>query len=141
MLGNQYFMARNYLKAVKELEPVYNTNSTNKGVIRKLIICYVQINKIDKGFNIFYLLVKEDVKFIIDADPIFDDCPCPEILKEFKKTEVSPFGEKSNLANGILWLYCDSKKSIDFLEKASKEYPTNNKIKEVIEIITNHISS
>ncbi len=70
MLGNQYFMARNYINAEKELEPEYLKDSTNKGIRRKLIICYVQTRKFEKALDIFHSLVKEDVTFIISADKI-----------------------------------------------------------------------
>lgn len=129
-------MARNYKEAVKELEPV---NSNSKGVRRKLIICYVQVNDTKKAVDAFYSLVKEDVQFIIDADPVFDDCPCSEIVSEFAKVGALSNSGNYNLSNGILWLYCDPNISIQFLQKAIIDLPENNKIKESLNIIESHI--
>ena len=84
MLGNQYFMARKYQEAVKELEPVYLTDSVSKPIRRKLIIAYAQTGKLKKSLELFISLVKEDVEFIINADVIYDDCPCPEIVEKLK---------------------------------------------------------
>lgn len=136
MLGNQYFMARNYLGAIEELEPL---NNENKAVRRKLIICYVQANQMDKALDYFYSLVKEDVRFIMDADPVFDDCPCPEIVTQFDESGAFPNSTNSNLANGILWLYCDTNNSLKYLEKAKEDFPEKEQISKSIKIIENEI--
>jgi len=75
MLGNQYFMARNYFAALSELEKVFEKNPTNKSLKRKLIICYTQTNDLEKALILFNELVEEDIEFIIEADAIKDDCP------------------------------------------------------------------
>ena len=141
MLGNQYFMARNYEEAVRALEPVYLKDTLNKSVRRKLIIAYTQTGKLMKALEVFILLVEEDVEFIINADPIFDDCPCPEIEKQLR---ISPKGILSpdiNIYNGILWLYCNPKMSVKFLKKAIADFPENKGIKKSVEIIKNQIKN
>ncbi len=135
MLGNQYFMARNYKAAVRELKPVYLKDALNKSVQRKLIIAYAQIGKIMKAFELFTLLVNEDVGFIITADPIFDDCPCPEIVKQLQSSPQQKISPDANIYNGILWLYCDPKISIKYFEDAMIDFPENYEIKKSIEKI------
>ncbi len=135
MLGNQYFMARNYKEAVRELEPVYLKDSSNKSVRRKLIIGYTQIGKIKKSLELFTSLVKEDVQYIITADPVFDDCPCTELKKGLKDLPIETVSPEVNIFNGILWLFCDPKISIKFLQEAIKDLKDNAEIKESIEII------
>ena len=139
MLGNQYFMARRYNEAIKELEPVYLTDSVNKSVRRKLIIAFAQTGVLKKALELFISLVKEDVEFIINADAISDDCPCPEIVNELGTTTKDSISSETNLYFGILWLYCDSKVSLKFLKKAQKDYPTDEGLKDSIKIINKSI--
>ena len=40
MLGNQYFLGRDYAKAATELYAALKTDLENKGIRRKLIICF-----------------------------------------------------------------------------------------------------
>ncbi len=141
MLGNQYFMARNYREAVRELEPVYLNNNSNKSVKRKLIIGYSQIGKIKKSLELFVSLVKEDVEYIINSDPVFDDCPCSELRKKLNFSPNKTASPDVNIYNGILWLFCDPKTSIKFLQEALIDSKNNEKIKESIEIIKKTIQS
>lgn len=139
MLGNQYFMARKYKEAVRELELVYLTDSLNKSVRRKLIIAYAQTRNLKKALELFISLVKDDVDFIINADPISDDCPCPEIVDELGTTPKDDISQESNLYHGILWLYCDSKVSLKFLKNALKDFPEDEGLKDSIKIIETSI--
>lgn len=141
MLGNQYFMARNYINAEKELEPEYLKDSTNKGIRRKLIICYVQTRKFEKALDIFHSLVKEDVAFIISADKILDDCPCPELLEDFNRMHSIEDNYEFNLSHGMLWLYCEESKAVDYLKLALNSNSKDEKLRESIEIIEAHIKN
>ncbi len=135
MLGNQYFMARNYASAEKELEPVHLKEPQNKPIRRKLIICYVQTRKFDKALDVFYSLVKDDINFITSADSVLDDCPCNELLDKYDKTHNFTDEYEYNLSHGMLWLYCDVNKAYKYLKKALKILPTNEKLKKSLKII------
>jgi len=141
MLGNQYFMARNYKEAVRELEPVYLKNLENKHVIRKLILAYLQTGKLFKSLELFIGLVKEDINFIATADPIYDDCPCSEIINQLETLPKDQLSPDTNLYCGILWLYCDPKVSIKFLKKAVIDFPENVGLKNTLEIIKEFIKT
>jgi len=141
MLGNQYFMARNYKEAVRALEPDYLKDSSNKSVRRKLIIAYTQTGKLMKALDLFISLVQEDVGFIINADPIFDYCPFPEIEKQLRVSPKEILSPDINIYNGILWLYCDPKISVKFLKKAMVDISENSGIKKSIEIIKQQIKN
>ncbi len=119
MLGNQYFMARNYPAAKIELEKGFALTPENKGIKRKLIVCNIMTNDLSKAYSLFHELVAEDVEFIIIADAVKDDCPCPEIIEEFDHN-FNPQSEFDyNLIHGMLWLYCNPKKSLDYLRMAA----------------------
>ncbi len=135
MLGNQYFMARNYINAERELEPVYMKDSNNKPVRRKLIVCYIQSREFDKALDVFHSLVQDDISFITTADSVLDDCPCVELLEEYDRTHNFADQYEFNLSHGILWLYCDAARSVKNLKKALKQSPTNKKLKASIKAI------
>ena len=83
MLGNKYFLARNYNLAAVNFQETLKSDPINKTIRKKLIICYTQTGQVKKAFDIFYLLAKEDIEFIIDTDLVADDCPCEELTKKY----------------------------------------------------------
>jgi tetratricopeptide (TPR) repeat protein len=137
MLGNQYFLGRNYSKALIEFENCIIENPTDKAIRRKLIICYTQTNNLDKALVTFYNLISEDIKFVMDADPLRDDCPCAELIKNIDSSLYTIYENK--LVNGILWLFCDPKTSLEFFMEAKEIKPNNKFISQIINIIQNQI--
>lgn len=93
MLGNKYFLARNYRGAAQNLQYVLSQNPINKAARKKIIICYTQTGEIEKAFENFYSLVAEDISFIINTDPVADDCPYLNWLLSMEKY----FRTKKNL--------------------------------------------
>ena len=117
MLGNQYFMARKYEEALIELSDHYKDNPDDKTTQRKLIICNAITGKLDRALEIFISLVANDVDFILDSDPIRDDCPCPEVVFELEDDLTIDKNSADYYKNlGMLWLYCDLHKSIEQFE-------------------------
>lgn len=121
MLGNQYFLARKFDLAKIELQSALQKDPKNKGIRKKLIICYTQTGEISKAQELFLSLIKEDVHFIVNTDPIDDDCPCPELVFDMEKEIVNNKNSKNFFSMlGILWLYCDQNKSVHYFEEAQK---------------------
>ncbi len=141
MLGNQYFLARNYASAAKNLQNALNIEPLNKPVRKKLVICYSQVGEIQKALNIFYNLIVEDIDCIIKTDPIADDCPCPELVSHYGT--ILPYEENSTdliIMLGMLWLYCNANKSLSFFKSAEKMKPEHERIKSISSIIGNRTS-
>ncbi len=136
MLGNQYFLARNYSRAAENLEKALRKNPRNKRVRRKLIICYTQLGEVEKALNTFISLIKEDVDFVINTDPIDDDCPCSELVFDLER-KVAERGESLNdlIVLGILWLYCNVDRSWNYFLQASRMNPDEARIKSVLSIL------
>ena len=133
MLGNQYFMARKYSEALKELAEYFNHNPQDKGTHRKLIICYAMAGKLNSALNLFLSLVSSDIDFILEADPIRDDCPCPEIVYDLENDANYDKNSPANFKNlGILWLYCDLNKSIENFEKAIEMDKNDPTVKSIL---------
>jgi tetratricopeptide (TPR) repeat protein len=136
MLGNQYFLARNYENAAKNLQFALDNDPLNKAVRKKLIICYSQTGEIQKAFNIFYNLVLEDVDCIINTDVVSDDCPCPDLVKHYGK--IFPYEENSTdlkIMLGMLWLYCEVQTSLKFFKSVLNEVQNDEKLISVSSII------
>ena len=142
MLGNKYFLARNYSGAAQNLQHVLSQNPINKSARKKIIICYTQTGEIEKAFDNFYTLVKEDINYIINTDPVADDCPCPELVTKYGK--VFPYENDSfdlQLMLGMLWLYCDVEKSIGYFKAINGTNITDLRIGEILELIEKNIKS
>jgi tetratricopeptide (TPR) repeat protein len=146
MLGNQYFLARKYDLAAIELGSALVKDPENKGIRRKLIICYIQKGKIKDALDLFVSLLEEDLAFIIDLDPTHDDCPCQELIYDLEiQFDNNKNSLNYNLRLGMLWLYCDIKKSIQCFQTCQKLEPGNlmyNKILSRLKtyLLTNELS-
>ncbi|MDQ7817585.1 MAG: tetratricopeptide repeat protein [Melioribacteraceae bacterium] len=140
MLGNQFFMARNYPAAQKELEEAFLKDPQNISVKKKLVICYTQTGKLKDAINLFSKLLNENIEFIINTDPELDDCPCPELIEKignFNHQNESSFDHLLTLA--IIWLYCDENKSLEYFKKLHELEPNNLLINQSIKKIESFI--
>ncbi len=141
MLGNKYFLSRQYFDAIKVFEKVLEEEPHGKSLKKKLIICYTHTGKFNEALNLFYELIKKDIDFVINTYPREDDCPCPELIEKYGK--ILPYENNSiDLLKmlGILWLYCDPKKSLGFFKTLQSEIPEDNRIKEIVSIIEHRLS-
>ena len=120
-------MARNYAEAEHELEPLLDTSDDSLSISRKLVICYTQTGKLDKALKLFNELITVDIEFILEADPVKDDCPCPELVENVGKFDLENSVDYLVLT-GILWLFCDHKKSITYFQKAVAQSPENKAV-------------
>lgn len=142
MLGNHYFLARKYLLATKELEDALKKQPQNKSIRRKLVICNAQCGELDRALELLVSLIEEDIEFITKSDPIFDDCPCPELVYELQ-SQIDGFNNlvTSNLKLGIFWLYCDINKSIHYFNEYQKVKPDKLLVIKVLSILNSHLVS
>lgn len=140
MLGNQYFLARNYARAASELNSALKSDIRSKPIRRKLIICYTQIDEIDKALDMFISLIKEDVDFVINTDPISDDCPCPELVYDMEqKWDNSKKSIDFNLILGMLWLYCNIEKSVYYFNRVLQIDSNFSKIKVILALLNSRV--
>lgn len=139
MLANQYFLARRYAEAVEAYEKVLEKCPKDKFIRRKLIICYIQIGELQKALDAFLSCLEEDIECIVTIDPVADDCPCPELVIELEqKLHVNLNSLDFHLMLGMLWLYCDGKKSLEYFFKAQQIDPENDVVKHIILLITSY---
>lgn len=142
MLGNQFFMARNYHAAQRELEEVYSKDPSNISVMKKLVICYTQTGKIKEAIDLFSRLLNINIEFIVNTDPSLDDCPCAELIEKIEdKSHHLESSFDHILILAIIWLYCDEKKSLEYFKKLHEMQPSNKTIQLSIERIENFIKT
>ncbi|MCF8262261.1 MAG: tetratricopeptide repeat protein [Melioribacteraceae bacterium] len=142
MLGNQYFMARKYLLAESELAACLEEYPHSKSIKRKLIVCYAQNGNLNKALELFSSLINQDIEFIINADPIIDDCPCEEIIDELEKhREHNYSAAEYDLFLGIVWLFCNAKTSLKYLRKAAKTLHNNKFLNSSINCLEEYYNS
>lgn len=133
MLGNRYFIARQFDKAIPQLEDALIQEQNANKIKKKLIICYIEAGNIEKAFNYFFELVKTDPQIIIDTDPYYDDCPCGELIPNWEsKLQISRDAHGFYEVLGMLSLYCDVKKSIDYFEKSLKNTTYRSHVSSII---------
>lgn len=140
MLANQYFLFKKYNLAAKELEHALETSDGSKLLIKKLIICYTQINKPREALDLFVKLAETDFDFIMKTDPTSEDCPCFELIDRIKYDIV----RYENLFTkyyvmGMLSLYCDLNSSQKFFNEALKLEPGNKSINKILKLLNNKI--
>ena len=136
MLGNQYFMARNYMEAANVFQEVLKEEPDNVNAKKKLIISYVQIGKYAKSLDLFLDVIKNDTGIITSTDLEKDDCPCVELVNDIEdKTKYNIQSFTTLQILGILWLYCDIHKSIEYFEAAFKEKPTDENTSLILNIL------
>lgn len=136
MLGNQYFLARNFSKAKDAYEKVFQSEPQNDFIKKRLIVCYTQTGEINKAFDLFYEIVKKDIDLITNTDVIADDCPCPELVRKYG--HIKPNDEcsrDSRIMLGILWLFCNIEKSFEFFDSVSSKDNSDNRILEIKNLI------
>jgi pentatricopeptide repeat protein len=139
MLANQYFMVRKFSEAETAYEKVLIKDPLNKAVRKKLIVCYAHNCKVRKALELFYRLIREDIRVIINTDVVADDCPCPELINKFELSKKSELSYVETLeVFGILWLFCDINKSVEFFEKLKEYNPKENIYKEILSIYSSY---
>lgn len=132
MLGNQYFIARRYQYALPVYEKVLESNPDNLAVKKKLILCYLDEGRINSALKLFHEVISENVGFILDTDPVRDDCPCPQLIYDFENSMPKIEDELNmNITLGILWLYCDLERSIFYFQKASSMDKGNERLNSI----------
>ena len=141
MLGNRYFIARQYEKAISLLEEALPNSNTPEKIKKKLVICYVQVGKIERALMHFHDLIRIDPKIIIDTDPYHDDCPCYEIIPCWeKKLKNEVHVQEYYESLGMLYLYCNKDRSTQYFEKALANTKFITVISSILKILNQKVT-
>jgi tetratricopeptide (TPR) repeat protein len=136
MLANYYFIIRNYCDAVPQLEEELYKNPHNKLIIKKLIICYTQTNKLQQALNLLTQLLKDGINIIIDTNHEFEDYPFTELIAQLESKALTGVDNlELYLELGILWLYCDRDESYKYFLKAFELDKSNKTLITIIDLL------
>ncbi|MGD9900199.1 MAG: tetratricopeptide repeat protein [Calditrichaceae bacterium] len=138
MLGNRYFIANKFSRAIPELENALSFQEENDSIKKKLIICYIQVGQIEKALKYFYEILKKDPFIIINTDPYQDDCPCPRLVNEWENifNNQNTYTPDKFLILGMLSLYCDEQKSIEYFRQHTPDEGDRNIVKSIMKMLT-----
>jgi len=133
MLGNRYFIARKFNKAIPYLEAALKESPFAAKIKKKLIICYIQTGRFEEAFKLVYEVIASEPRMILETDLYYEDCPCGELLplwheKERQQTNKMELYE----ILGMLYLYCDLEKAIEYFNKAKFASPHSAKLMSMI---------
>jgi hypothetical protein len=137
MLGNRYFLGRNFRSAALQYEDtLHKINTIDIEVVKKLIVCYTKVNRTDDALNYYYSLLKK-IQYSTDNLIIEnEDCPYKKIIEELIiEMELEGLQYSTSIKLGILNSYCSSTNGIKYFKKAL-EFSRNKKIiKQIINIL------
>lgn len=139
MLANQYFLARKFNKAIPHLESVIQDEPDNELARKKLIICYCETGHVRSALELFFKVIKNNIKLIVDTDIISEDCPCPELLERMKwYEEVAINSFDFFCIMGMLNLYCDIHDSLNSFHKALEINPDDKLVRDIYDTIAQY---
>ncbi len=128
MLGNRYFIAREFEKAVPILETALLANPALSRVRKKLIISYTQVDRIDDALDLFLKTLEDDPRSIIDTDLEAEDCPCPHLCSSIERRLPYLKDPSSALITlGILELFCDIDASRSYISEVTQLAPDDSR--------------
>ncbi len=140
MLANHHFMLRDYISAAERFEEELRHNKSSITLKKKLIICYTQIGKVESAIDTIILLNKKELQSIIHTDPAIEDCPCRDIIYKIETRKIfNPNLKNKYLVLGVLWMYCDIRKSIEYFELVKELDKNDTRIRFIIELLDNEL--
>ena len=136
MLGNQYFLVRNFEKALQQYEKAAEEGHVNEKIRKKMIICYCEVGNVDAALSLFEQVVTENIDLIIQTDIVTEDCPCPELLERMKWYEkIATNSFDFNCLIGMLNLYCDIDESLKYFLKSQDLQPADLRVSRILKLI------
>jgi tetratricopeptide (TPR) repeat protein len=136
MLGNQYFMARNFKEAFQYLARAHARAPGDIAVLRNLVICEVVVGRLPGALNHLLALLHAAPQVLHEGCLDVDGCPCPDILTQWS---IHPPNELSQsaylLSMGILALFCDRELAKAYLRQAQRLDPGNKALAEAINLV------
>lgn len=137
MLGNRYYLARQFDKAIPCLEEALQRNPDGHKIKKKLVVCYIEVGQVERAFNYFQTLIRIDPNIIIDTDPYYDDCPCCELIPTWeKKYDQGEISVDLLKILGMLYLYCDVDKSLAYFKQVVEKVDNPVKINSILTNLT-----
>jgi tetratricopeptide (TPR) repeat protein len=139
MLGNHYFLSRDFGLAIEAFSKTFHTSYPNN-ILKKLIICHITQGNIKTAKEYFLKVISDNPFIIINTDIVDEDCPCPNLINQIENKFKTHSSLDDLTSLGMLWLYCDIQRSLDYFNIATTSYPNDNFISQLLKIL-NQINS
>ncbi|NIS24475.1 tetratricopeptide repeat protein [candidate division KSB1 bacterium] len=108
MLGNRYFLTGKFNEAIPHLEKTLSTHPDEVATLKKLMICYVASENIERALTKLDVLLTHVPEQLFTGKPGNNDCPCPELLEQWTATPPGTLTSLDYLLGmGLLALFCD----------------------------------
>jgi tetratricopeptide (TPR) repeat protein len=140
MLGHHHFLLRDYISALSHYEAVISQRNASKSVRKRAIVCYIQTRQVEEALELFASLVAEDIDCIIGHDNEQEGCPCPEIIQEYESRMDDRPSRNDMTALGMLWLYCEPQRSLQWFDGALRNDPGNTYLQSVLDTLSLRIT-
>jgi tetratricopeptide (TPR) repeat protein len=137
MLANQYFIAERFKDACEKYKEVLKVNPTNTQVKKKLILCYIQIGKVQDAFELFLEIITTNINTIIENEKNIYNQPCKKMIYELEHLPSDLNETDKMLVLGMLWMYCDINQAIQYFRKLITENPNDLIFKKVLNKLLN----
>ena len=119
MLGNRYFMARQFALALPHLQTAVEKAPGNARARQKLVVCYLAADMLNAALSHFIRLFDQAPTLALMADPDMEICPCRELLASFSQTMAGrQRTARDYLTLGLLRASSDLPQAIDDLQRA-----------------------
>jgi tetratricopeptide (TPR) repeat protein len=133
MLGNRYFLDRDYARAVPLLEAALAETPDAPRVLKRLVISYVQLEDFELALERLERVLTTSPRTVIDTDPDEEDCPCPALCAALeRRLSPGPASYPILLGLGILELYCDLQRARRHLLQAYDLRPVETRLGRVL---------
>ena len=136
MLGNRYFLDRDYERAVPLLEAAVDDDPECLSARKKLVIAHVQMGNVDTALVHFEFVLRRAPRLIIDTNAEVEDCPCPSLcaVMESRLADAQdPFPVLVSL--GVLETYCDLVKARQRLDRARSLRPRDERLGRLLAVL------
>ena len=133
MLGNHFFLLKEYDNAKHIYERLLNSSKFNISIKIKLILCLIAIRKIKKAFSIFYDLIMNNSWILLNSDFVINKSICNELIYSTKKN-INNFKKNSDifLVLGMLYAFVDTNFSIKYFKVLKNISKNKTKYKNLI---------
>jgi tetratricopeptide (TPR) repeat protein len=136
MLGNHHFLLKDYKTALSHYETILRAGNASVTVRKRALICYIHARRISEAVPLFEELIRDDLASIVKHNQERYGCPCPEIIEEYERSIAN--GEPSQndkIALGMLWLFCDCRRSAQLFARALRSDPGSVFLSSVMRVL------
>ncbi len=119
MLANQYYMARDFRRAIPLLKKALERYPGDLSLLSKLVISYVAEQKLKKALPHLRILLSRLPPGYFSSISVDENCPCPDLIERWRQDPPANLSrEELYVSLAILELFCGGKNVVNYLRAA-----------------------